>query len=64
MIGWDSTDVQITASKNSLVLVLASEAIEKPLATYGSFVMNTGEELMLAIADFENGNMSKFLKDE
>lgn len=64
VIGWDSTDVQITASENSLVLVLASEAIEEPLATYGSFVMNTGEELMVAIADFENGNMGKFPENE
>jgi redox-sensitive bicupin YhaK (pirin superfamily) len=60
VLGWNSTDVQITASADSLVLVMAGEPIEEPLATYGPFVMNTNEELMAAIADFESGNMGKF----
>ena len=64
VLGWNSTDVQITASEDSLVLVLAGEPIEEPLATYGPFVMNTNEELMAAIADFESGNMGKFPEDE
>ncbi|OGX91864.1 pirin family protein [Hymenobacter coccineus] len=64
VLGWDSADVQITASEDSLVLVLAGAAIEEPLATYGPFVMNTNEELMAAIADFESGNMGKFPEDE
>lgn len=34
ILGWHSTDVQITASEDSLVLVLAGEPIEEPLATY------------------------------
>jgi redox-sensitive bicupin YhaK (pirin superfamily) len=46
------------------VLVLAGAPIEEPLATYGPFVMNTNEELMAAIADFESGNMGKFPEDE
>ncbi|MDO7884500.1 pirin family protein [Hymenobacter cheonanensis] len=64
VLGWNSADVQITASEDSLVLVLAGAPIEEPLATYGPFVMNTNEELMQAIADFESGNMGKFPEDE
>jgi len=64
VLGWNSTDVQLTATENSLVLVLAGAPIEEPLATYGPFVMNTNEELMQAIADFESGNMGKFPEDE
>jgi redox-sensitive bicupin YhaK (pirin superfamily) len=64
VLGWDSTDVQLTATEDSLVLVLAGAPIEEPLATYGPFVMNTNEELMQAIADFESGNMGKFPEDE
>lgn len=64
VLGWNSTDVQLTATEGSLVLVLAGAPIEEPLATYGPFVMNTNEELMAAIADFESGNMGKFPEDE
>lgn len=64
VLGWDSTDVQISAAADSLVLVLAGAPIEEPLATYGPFVMNTNKELMQAIADFESGNMGKFPEDE
>lgn len=62
VLGWNSADVQITASADSLVL--AGAPIEEPLATYGPFVMNTNAELMAAIADFESGNMGKFPEDE
>ncbi len=64
VLGWNSPDAQLTATEDSLVLVLAGAAIEEPLATYGPFVMNTNEELMAAIADFESGNMGKFPEDE
>jgi redox-sensitive bicupin YhaK (pirin superfamily) len=64
VLGWNSADLQITASEDSLVLVLAGAPIEEPLATYGPFVMNTNAELMAAIADFESGNMGKFPEDE
>ena len=64
VLGWNSTDVQLAATEDSLVLVLAGAPIEEPLATYGPFVMNTNEELIAAIADFESGNMGKFPEDE
>ena len=60
VLGWDSQLAQLSATEDSIVLVLAGEAIEEPLATYGPFVMNTNKELVQAITDFENGAMGKF----
>lgn len=64
VLGWDSQEAHITATEDSIVLVLAGEPIEEPLATYGPFVMNTNKELVQAIADFESGAMGKFEDDE
>ncbi|WP_375434154.1 pirin family protein [uncultured Hymenobacter sp.] len=64
VFGWDSTDIQLTATEETVLLVLAGAPIEEPLATYGPFVMNTNQELVQAIADFESGGMGKFPEDE
>lgn len=60
VLGWNSADIHISASADSIVLVLAGEPIEEPLATYGPFVMNTNRELVQAIADYESGAMGRF----
>ncbi|RTQ50842.1 pirin family protein [Hymenobacter gummosus] len=60
VLGWDAPDVEITCSQDSVVLVMAGLPIEEPLATYGPFVMNTNQELMQAIADYENGRLGSF----
>ncbi|MBX0288864.1 pirin family protein [Hymenobacter sp. HSC-4F20] len=64
VFGWDSTDVHVTATEDTVLVVLAGEPIEEPLATYGPFVMNTNRELVQAIADFESGGMGQFPEDE
>jgi redox-sensitive bicupin YhaK (pirin superfamily) len=64
VFGWDSTDIYLTATTDAVLLVLAGAPIEEPLATYGPFVMNTNQELVQAIADFESGGMGTFPEDE
>jgi quercetin 2,3-dioxygenase len=41
------------------VLVLAGEPLHEPVARYGPFVMNTKEEIVEAIDDFQNGRMGQ-----
>ncbi|GAB3831469.1 pirin family protein [Hymenobacter jeollabukensis] len=60
VFGWDAPDIRISAAEDSIVLVLAGAPIVEPLATYGPFVMNTNEELMQAIADYEGGRLGSF----
>ncbi len=58
------TDIKINAKAKSLLLVLAGEPIDEPLATYGPFVMNTQEELSHALSDFRAGKMGELFEEE
>ena len=50
-------EFNVEALENSVVLVLSGEPLNEPIAAHGPFVMNTREEIVEAIEDF---NMGKF----
>jgi redox-sensitive bicupin YhaK (pirin superfamily) len=51
----NGTSVNFKATNDSEFLILAGPEIGEPIARYGPFVMNTREEIMQAIEDYQNG---------
>jgi redox-sensitive bicupin YhaK (pirin superfamily) len=59
----DGSDVSIEAKTEATVLLLSGEPIDEPVAGYGPFVMNTRDEIMQAIADFNAGRFGRIVSD-
>lgn len=55
----EGADIQVEADTDALVLLLAGEPIPEPVVGYGPFVMNTREEIIQAIRDFEAGEFGR-----
>ena len=58
-LGRDGTDVTLEANNDSLLLVLSGEPIVEPIVGQGPFVMNTEEEIRVAINDFNTGKFGR-----
>jgi redox-sensitive bicupin YhaK (pirin superfamily) len=54
------TKLNITASKKSKFLFIAGKPIGEPIARGGPFVMNTKQEILQAIQDYNNGTFAKY----
>jgi quercetin 2,3-dioxygenase len=53
------TEVELSADKDTSLLVLTGEPIPEPIVGYGPFVMNTREEIQTAIGDFQAGRFGR-----
>ena len=58
-LGRDGTDVTLEANNDSLLLVLSGEPIVEPIVGQGPVVMNTEEEIRVAINDFNTGKFGR-----
>ncbi len=57
---WNANEpgsVRIHGAENARVLVLSGEPIDEPVAAYGPFVMNTREQIVQAVNDYQSGKM-------
>jgi quercetin 2,3-dioxygenase len=57
----EEVEIRTTSDTRSAldVLLIAGKPLNEPIARYGPFVMNKREEIMEAIADYQNGSMGK-----
>jgi redox-sensitive bicupin YhaK (pirin superfamily) len=49
----------VEAAEQSIVLVLSGQPIHEPIAAHGPFVMNTREEIIQAVEDFNSGKFGE-----
>lgn len=49
--------VRLLGNKSARVLVLSGQPIDEPVAAYGPFVMNTREQIVQAMRDYQSGKM-------
>ncbi len=51
----EGEDLSIEANSDATLLLLSGEPIDEPIVGYGPFVMNSQEEIVQAIGDFNSG---------
>jgi len=51
----DGNEISVKADEDSVLLVMAGEPLNEPIAQYGPFLMNTNAEIAQAIDDYQQG---------
>jgi redox-sensitive bicupin YhaK (pirin superfamily) len=51
----EGAEVRLTGEKASRAILVAGRPLHEPVARYGPFVMNSREQLIQAVEDFQNG---------
>lgn len=59
LFGHVGETIQLKALEDSYILVLSGEPIPESIASYGPFVMNTKQEILDAIEDYNSGRFGK-----
>ena len=52
----DGDDVELTSDRDTLIIFGHAAPLREPIATYGPFVMNTRDEIVQAIEDYQSGH--------
>jgi redox-sensitive bicupin YhaK (pirin superfamily) len=47
-----------TGAEPARALLIAGKPLDEPIAQYGPFVMNTRDELMQAVQDYQRGTLA------
>lgn len=55
LLGNEGEKIQVKANTDATLLVMSGEPIDEPIASYGPFVMNTQQEIIDSIQEFQNG---------
>lgn len=58
----DGETFTVTADADSVLLVMSGAPLNEPIASYGPFLMNTREEILQAVEDFQAGKFG-YLED-
>lgn len=55
----EGESITVEATEDSILLVMSGEPLNEPIAQYGPFLMNTREEILQAMRDFQMGKFGE-----